>query len=51
MGSLEPSRGSLRTVETSDTGEPEIVEPRTTHLINEDIILRLEMVRTPQTEA
>jgi len=49
--SLEARSGSLSTVESGDASEPEIVEPCTTRPINENIILRWEMVRLPQAEA
>jgi len=43
--SLEPRCGSLRTVETGDAGETEVIESRTTRLVDENVILRWEMVR------
>ena len=47
MGTLEPGRRSYRTVETSDAGEPEVIESRTTRLVDEDILLRWEAKLLP----
>ena len=44
VGSLEPNRRSLRAVQTGDPGKPKVVESRTTRLVNENIILKWEMV-------
>lgn len=32
VGCLEPRRGGLRTIETGDAGEPEVIESRTARL-------------------
>ena len=47
MGPPEPGRRSFRTAETSDAGEREVIESRTTRLVNEDIILRWELRLLP----
>ena len=44
VGSLEPSRRSLGTVQTGDTDKPEVIESCTAQLV-ENIIPKLEMAR------
>lgn len=45
MGPLEPGRRGLRAIQTGDPSKPEVIEPRRTRLVDEDIILRLGTVR------
>ena len=48
MRPLKPGRRSFCTVETSNAGEPEVIEPRTTRLVDEDILLRWELRLPPE---
>ena len=46
LGSPEPILGNIRIVEVGDGGEPEVTETCTARPINENIILKREMVAT-----
>ena len=46
MGSPEPILGNIRIVKVGDGGEPEVTETCTARPVNENIILKREMVAT-----